>query len=80
MLAGVLQHVAGSYLVGWLILRLPWRAQVAALGIALVVQWAAFTLIDADRIEGGSWAFGQTPAAWVDTSSLVVPHEGCGQR
>lgn len=74
VLAGVLQHVAGSYLVGWLILRLPWRAQVAALGIALVVQWAAFTLIDADRIEGGSWAFGQTPAAWVDTLILGRPH------
>jgi predicted acyltransferase len=72
--AGVLQHVAGSYLVGWLVLRLPWRAQLAALVIALAAQWAAFTYVRTDTIEAGSWAPGQTPAAWLDTLLLGRPH------
>jgi predicted acyltransferase len=72
--AGVLQHVAGSYLVGWLLLRLPWQAQIAALVSALAAQWAAFTYLRADTIEAGSWAFGQTPAAWLDTLLLGRPH------
>jgi predicted acyltransferase len=74
VLAGVLQHVAGSYLVGWLIYRLPSRAQVAVLGIALVAQWAAFAYLDTGSIDAGSWAFGQTPAAWLDTLLLGRPH------
>jgi predicted acyltransferase len=74
VVAGVLQHVAGSYLVGWLLLRLPWRAQIAAVFLALALQWAAFTFVDAGGIEAGSWAAGQTPAAWVDTLLLGRPH------
>jgi predicted acyltransferase len=74
VLAGVLQHVAGSYLVGWLLLRLPWRTQIGAVMIALGAQWAAFTYVRTDTIEPGSWALGQTPAAWLDTLILGRPH------
>lgn len=41
---GVLQHIAGAYLLAWLVLRAPRRAQpVIAAGILLVI-WAAFLL------------------------------------
>jgi predicted acyltransferase len=72
--AGVLQHVAGSYLVGWLLLRLSWRAQIAGVAIALAAQWAAFTFIRMGTITPGSWAPDQTPAAWLDTLILGRPH------
>lgn len=74
VLAGVLQHVAGAYLLGWLVLRVGVRAQVVAVALLLTVQWVAFTVVDAGDVVAGSWARGTTPAAWLDTLVLGAEH------
>jgi predicted acyltransferase len=60
---GVLQHLAGSYLLAWAVLRLPRRAQVpVAVGIVAGL-WLAFV---AWRVGGDPWADGDTLAHAVD--------------
>jgi predicted acyltransferase len=42
---GVLQHIAGSYLAAWLVLRLPRRAQVGVVVAVLALLWPAYLLL-----------------------------------
>jgi predicted acyltransferase len=42
--AGVLQHIAGAYLLSWLVLRLPRRWQPVAAVALLLAGWAAMTV------------------------------------
>lgn len=44
VLPGVLQHIAGSYLVAWLVLRAPRRAQPALTAGILLAIWAGYLL------------------------------------
>lgn len=64
---GVLQHIAGSYLIAWLVLRLRIRWQLAVIATILGGAWAAYTFLDAPGIDPGSWAYGRTPGAVVDS-------------
>ena len=50
---GVLQQIAGAYLLAWALLRLPRRAQLPAAALLLAGLWAAFTFVPASwRREG----------------------------
>jgi predicted acyltransferase len=50
---GVLQQIAGAYLLAWALLRLPRRAQLPATALLLAGLWAAFTFVPASwRREG----------------------------
>lgn len=60
---GVLQHLAGAYLLGWAVLRLPRRLQVpAAVGLVGAV-WIGFAAWGAG---GDPWAAGDTLAHQID--------------
>jgi predicted acyltransferase len=63
LVMGVLQHIAGAYLLAWLVLRLPRRAQVAAVGVLLGGAWLAFEAV-------GSWAADRNAAALLDRALL----------
>jgi len=92
-LAGVLQHIAIAYLLGWLVLRLPRPAQVAVSVGALLASWAAFVAFadgpDPWAMTGGfahevnSWFFGAFRTEGVPQSVLsalnVVAGAWCGQ-
>lgn len=65
--AGVLQHIAGSYLIAWCVLRLRIRWQLAIIATILGGAWAAYTFLDAPGIDPGSWAYGRNPGAVVDS-------------
>jgi predicted acyltransferase len=45
VIPGVLQHIAIAYVLAWLVLKLPWRAQVAACAATVLGFWAAFLLV-----------------------------------
>lgn len=61
---GVLQHIAGSYLIAWLILQAPRRLQ-PVIGAAIVVGiWGAFELWDGG--DGTAWDMESTLAHTVD--------------
>jgi predicted acyltransferase len=64
---GVLQQIAGAYLVAWLLLRLPRRLQLPAAAALLGAVWAGFVLA-----AGGAdpWAPGHNLAATVDGAVL----------
>ena len=61
--AGVLQHIAAAYVLCWLILRLPRRAQTpTALGV-LAFVFAAYTFVHTTGVTGG-YASGHTIGEW----------------
>ena len=92
-LAGVLQHIAIAYLLGWLVLQLPRRAQVAVAVGALAAYWAAFVAFadgpDPWSMDGGfahevnTWFFGNFRTEGVPQSAIsalnVVVGAWCGQ-
>lgn len=65
---GVLQHIAIAYVVAWLVLRLPRRAQPVVAAASLALYWLAFVVFaqggDPYAIDGGfvhevnGWFFG----------------------
>ena len=61
---GVLQHVAGAYLVAFLVLRLPRRWQLPATTGMVILYWVAFTV----------WAPGDDP--WAATGTLAHEVDG----
>jgi predicted acyltransferase len=63
---GVLQQIAGAYLLAWALLRLPRRAQLPAAVLLLAGLWAAFTFVPAPGVRPGSWAPGSNLAEFVD--------------
>ena len=65
---GVLQQIAGAYLLAWLALRLPRRAQLPAGFAVLAGLWAAYTFVPAGT--QGSWAPGSNLADLVDRHVL----------
>jgi predicted acyltransferase len=67
---GVLQQIAGAYLLAWALLRLPRRAQLPAAAVLLGGIWAAFTFVPAPGVRPGSWASGSNLAEFVDRSLL----------
>jgi predicted acyltransferase len=69
---GVLQQIAGAYLVAWALLRLPRRAQLPAAALLLAGLWAAFTFVSAPGVRPGSWAPGSNLADFVDR--LLLGH------
>ncbi|MFP5320239.1 MAG: heparan-alpha-glucosaminide N-acetyltransferase domain-containing protein [Acidimicrobiia bacterium] len=91
--AGVLQHIAIAYLVAWLVLQLPRRAQVAVAVGALGAAWAAFVAFaegpDPWSMEGGfahdvnTWFFGNFRTEGIPQSVLsalnVLVGAWCGQ-
>jgi predicted acyltransferase len=66
---GVLQQIAGAYLLAWLALRLPRRAQLPAGFAVLAGLWAAYTFAPAGGTQG-SWAPGSNLADLVDRHVL----------
>jgi predicted acyltransferase len=69
---GVLQQIAGAYLLAWALLRLPRRAQLPAAALLLAGLWAAFTFVPAPGVRPGSWAPGSNLADFVDR--LLLGH------
>jgi predicted acyltransferase len=67
---GVLQQIAGAYLLAWAVLRLPRRTQLPAAAVLLAGLWAAFTFVPAAGVRPGSWASGSNLAEFVDRSLL----------
>jgi predicted acyltransferase len=67
---GVLQQIAGAYLLAWLALRLPRPAQLPAGLAVLAGLWAAYTFVPADGVQPGSWAPGTNLADFVDRHVL----------
>jgi predicted acyltransferase len=67
---GVLQQIAGAYLLAWALLRLPRRAQLPAAALLLAGLWAAFTFVPAPGVRPGSWAPGSNLAEFVDRALL----------
>ncbi len=67
---GVLQQIAGAYLLAWALLRLPRRALLPAAAVLLAGIWAAFTFVPAPGVRPGSWAPGSNLAEFVDRSLL----------
>jgi predicted acyltransferase len=63
---GVLQQIAGAYLLAWALLRLPRRAQLPAGALLLAGLWAAFTFVPAPGVRPGSWTPGSNLAEFVD--------------
>lgn len=63
---GVLQHVAGAYLLGWALCRLPRRWWAAAAAAVLAAGWAVYALLPAPGVVPGSWSKDLTPAAALD--------------
>ena len=57
VLTGVLQHIAGSYLLAWLMLRAPRRVQPALAAGLLAAVWAGFLLWAG---EGDPWGQQET--------------------
>lgn len=92
-LPGVLQHIAIAYLLAWLVLRLPRRAQVGIAVGALLGAWLAFVAFadgsDPYAMDGGfahtvnSWFFGGFRAEGIPQSVLsfvnVLVGAWCGQ-
>jgi predicted acyltransferase len=91
--AGVLQHIAISYLVAWLILRLPRRAQVGVAVAVVAGFWLAFLALadgpDPWSMEGGfahtvnTWFFGNFRTEGIPQSVIsalnVLVGAWCGQ-
>jgi predicted acyltransferase len=67
---GVLQQIAGAYLLAWLALKLPRPAQLPAGAVVLAGLWAAYTFVPADGTRPGSWAPGTNLADFVDDHVL----------
>jgi predicted acyltransferase len=61
---GVLQHIAGAYLVAFLVLRLPRRWQLPVTAGMVILYWVAFTV----------WAPGDDP--WAATGTLAHEVDG----
>lgn len=92
-LAGVLQHIAIAYLLAWLVLRLPRRAQIGVAAGALALSWVGFLAFaqggDPYAIDGGfahtvnSWFFGNFRTEGVPQSMLsfvnVLAGAWCGR-
>lgn len=92
-LAGVLQHIAIAYLLAWLVLRLPRRAQLGVAAAVVLGGWAAFVAFadgpDPYSMEGGfahtvnTWFFGAFRTEGVPQSVLSVVNvlvgAWCGQ-
>jgi predicted acyltransferase len=66
---GVLQQIAGAYLLAWLALRLPRPAQLPAGFAVLAGLWAAYTFVPAGGTQG-AWAPGSNLAEVVDRHVL----------
>lgn len=60
---GVLQHLAGAYLLAWAVLRLPRRLQAPAAAALVGAVWLAFAAWGAG---GDPWAPGSTLAHQID--------------
>lgn len=90
---GVLQHIAIAYLLAWLVLQLPRKAQVAVVAGALVAYWAAFVAFadgpDPWSMDGGfvhtvnTWFFGNFRTEGLPQSVMSFPNvvvgAWCGQ-
>jgi predicted acyltransferase len=90
---GVLQHIALSYLLAWLVLHLPRRAQVAVAGATVALFWLAFVVFaegdDPYAMDGGfahmvnSWFFGNFRTEGVPQSVIsfvnVIVGAWCGR-
>ena len=48
---GVLQHIAGSYLIAWLVLRAPRRFQAPLGATILIAVWAGFVLWPGEAVD-----------------------------
>ena len=64
VVTGVLQHIAGAYLLAWLVLRAPRRLQPAIGAAILAAVWAAFLLWAGG--DGNPWSRQETAAHAVD--------------
>src|SRR4051794_29332445 len=76
---GVLGHIAGAYLLCWLLLRLPRRAQVPVAGAVLVVSSVVSVLIPVPGAGRPALEPGISWAAWLDNTlgmsfSAEAPH------
>src|SRR6266566_3757299 len=67
---GVLQQIAGAYLLAWLALKLPRGAQLPAGAAVLAGLWAAYAFVPADGVRPDSWAPGTNLADFVDRHML----------
>jgi predicted acyltransferase len=67
---GVLQQIAGAYLLAWLALRLPRRAQLPAGLAVLAGLWVAYTFLPPGGNRAGAWAPGSNLADLVDRHVL----------
>ena len=76
--AGVLQHIAGAYLVAWLVLQLPRKSQAAATVGILAAAWAAFTFLAPGAVHRGSWGPGNNLAEFLDGRLFGVSFSGEG--
>lgn len=62
---GVLQHIAGSYLLAWLTLRTPRKVQPAIASALLLFIWAAFLLFGNDDAWGQQDTFAHDVQGWL---------------
>jgi predicted acyltransferase len=67
---GVLQRIAVAYLLGWIILRAPRRAQLLVCAGILVAVWAAFAFLHPAGVVPGSWDRETNLAAFIDERTL----------
>ncbi|HUF31641.1 MAG TPA: heparan-alpha-glucosaminide N-acetyltransferase domain-containing protein [Acidimicrobiales bacterium] len=84
IIPGVLQHIAIAYVLAWLVLKLPWRAQVAVCAATVLGFWAAFLVTagpgaDPWSRDGGtfahaanSWFFGGFRTEGIPQSVISV--------
>jgi predicted acyltransferase len=70
---GVLQHIAGAYLLGWAVTRLPRRFWPLAAAALLAVGWAVYEVVGGPGVVPGSYAEATTPAGVLDTFLLGAP-------
>lgn len=70
---GVLQHIAGAYLVGWAVTRLPRRLWAPAAGAMLAVGWLVYEVVGGPGVVPGSYAEATTPAGVLDTWLMGAP-------
>ena len=76
---GVLGHIAGAYLLCWLLLRLPYRAQLPVAGGLLGALTVLFVLVPVPGLGRTSLTPEQSWAAWFDQSiglsfAAEMPH------
>jgi predicted acyltransferase len=64
--AGVLGHIAGAYLLCWLLLRLPGRAQIPVAGAVLAALTVLYRFVPVPGVGHPETAPGASWASWMD--------------